>query len=275
MTQEKNTEFFSTLQSDYAAWLAQVLLSSFYDEFPVRQSIIFPVLLSGTTENGLEIPSRTRDSQGILHELAHKILATEGKPSRDIMETFLATFENFQSALQKLEHGLLMADFGIDELTGMNTFEKMIPDLEKELERRSRRGQPFCFVISRIDGDEPRQNPQNILLAAKCLQKTIRSFDDAYVSDTGEFLSSLKHSDNNGGLKFIVRLNSILRENHEVDFTMSSFVAEPLPGDNITDLVEHVRNDLEKSTVNTKSLTGQYEEISPLNLYLKNLKDQH
>ena len=131
MTQEKNTEFFSTLQSDYAAWLAQVLLSSFYDEFPVRQSIIFPVLLSGTTENGLEIPSRTRDSQGILHELAHKILATEGKPSRDIMETFLATFENFQSALQKLEHGLLMADFGIDELTGMNTFEKMIPDLEK------------------------------------------------------------------------------------------------------------------------------------------------
>ncbi len=275
MTQEKNTEFFSTLQSDYAAWLAQVLLSSFYDEFPVRQSIIFPALLSGTTENGLEIPSRTRDSQGILHELAHKILATEGKPSRDIMETFLATFENFQSALQKLEHGLLMADFGIDELTGMNTFEKMIPDLERELERRSRRGQPFCFVISRIDGDEPRQNPQNILLAAKCLQKTIRSFDDAYVSDTGEFLSSLKHSDNNGGLKFIVRLNSILRENHEVDFTMSSFVAEPLPGDNITDLVEHVRNDLEKSAVNTKSLTGQYEEISPLNLYLKNLKDQH
>lgn len=53
----------------------------------------------------------------------------------------------------------------------MATHEKMVADLERELERDGRRGQPFCFVISQIDGEENRENVQNIVMAAKAIPK--------------------------------------------------------------------------------------------------------
>jgi len=274
MTHEKDIHFLATLQSDYAAWLTQILLSSLYDSAADRKEIIFPELLDTKTESGLKIPSRILDSQGILHELAKKIMDADAKPSKDVMELFLVTFENFQSSLQKLEHGQLMADFGIDELTGMQTQERMIPELQRELERRSRRGQPFCFVISRIDGEENRKNTANILLASKAVLKTIRSFDDAYITADGEFISSLKHSDNNGGLKFVARLNYILKENTDIHFAMSSIVAEPMPGDSIPQLIANVRKELDTISQYEEGLAEEYKEVSPLALYLKSLKEK-
>ena len=273
MTQEKDINFLATLQSDYAAWLSQVLLSAFYESASERKEIRYPDMLVAKMETGLEVPSRILDSQGILHELANKILNADKKPSKDDMEIFLATFENFQSALQKLEHGQLLADFGIDELTGMHTQDKMINELERELERRSRRGQPFCFVVSRIDGNEARQKTENIILAAKAVQKTIRSFDDAYITANGEFISSLKHSDNNGGLKFVSRLNYIIRSNPDVHFTMSSIVAEPMPGDSIPQLIDSVKKELRSLSVGESGVAEQYEEVSPLSQYLKSLRE--
>lgn len=274
MTEENALHFFAALQSDYAAWLSQVLLSSLYETADSRKKIVFPDALSSPANEGLKIPTRVVDSQGILHELAKKILAGDEKPSKDTMELFLATYENFQASLQKLAHGQLLADFGIDELTGMYTKEKMIPELERELERRSRRGQPFCFVISRIDGADNIKDQNNIILAAKAIQKTIRSFDDAYISADGEFISSLKHSDNNGGLKFVARLNYILKANEDIKFTMSSLVAEPMPGDSIPQLIENVRKDLMGLSSSGAGLAEQYEEVSPLAQYLKSLKNQ-
>ncbi|OFW89278.1 MAG: hypothetical protein A3B66_00375 [Alphaproteobacteria bacterium RIFCSPHIGHO2_02_FULL_46_13] len=274
MTHEKDIHFLATLQSDYAAWLTQILLSSLYDSVADRKEIMFPELLTSKTEAGLKIPSRLLDSQGILHELAKKIMNADSKPSKDVMELFLVTFENFQASLQKLEHGQLMADFGIDELTGMQTQDRMIPELQRELERRSRRGQPFCFVISRIDGEENRKNTANILLASKAVLKTIRSFDDAYITADGEFISSLKHSDNNGGLKFVARLNYILKENTDIHFAMSSIVAEPVPGDSIPQLIENVRKELDTIAQYEEGLAEEYKEVSPLTRYLKSLKEK-
>lgn len=273
MTQEKDINFLATLQSDYAAWLTQVLLSALYDAVASRKAISPPqILIAQKTEGGLEIPSRVLDAQVILHDLAEKMLEADAKPSKDVMEAFLATFENFQADLQKLEHGQLLADFGIDELTGMHTQDKMIPELERELERRSRRGQPFCFVISRIDGEENRAKTENVVLAAKAVQKTIRSFDDAYVTGNGEFISSLKHSDNNGGLKFVARLNYILKSNEDIHFTMSSLVAEPMPGDSIPQLIATVGKELHNLSNTEGNIAEQYAETSPLSQYLKSLK---
>lgn len=273
MTEEKDPHFFTNLHNDYAAWSSQIMLSVFYEELSSRKTIPFPSLLEAGS-NGINIPDRVLDSQKILHDLAKKLLDGNAKPSKDSMEVFLATLENFQSAILKIEHGQLLAGFGIDEVTGLFTHEKMIPDLERELERRSRRGQPFCFVVSRIDGEENRKNVSNVLLAAKAVQKTIRSFDDAYITATGEFVSSLKHSDNNGGLKFIARLNYILKENPDIHFTMSSIVAEPMPGDSIPQLIESVSKELQGLAVGEEGVAEQFEEISPLSQYLKSLKDK-
>lgn len=145
MVQEKDTHFLATLQSDYAAWLTQVLLSSLYEEFENRKQVSFPETLPHDVQSWGKIPSRVLDSQSILHELASQILESKVKPSKDTMEVFLVTFENFIAALQKLQQGQLLAGLGIDELTGLQTEDRMIVDLERELERRSRRGQPFLF----------------------------------------------------------------------------------------------------------------------------------
>lgn len=274
MTQEKNSQFFSILQSDYAAWLSQILLASLYEEPAERKKVIFPALLTQVIEHDIAVPARVCDSQGILHELGKGILNSVSKPSRDEMETFLVTFENFQSALQTLENGVMFSDFGIDELTGLPTQEKMMIELQRELERRSRRGQPFCLAISQIDGDEPEKNSQSIILAAKAIQQTIRSFDDAYVIDNGVFLSSLKHSDNNGGLKFVNRLNKILARDLDVTFSMSSIVAEPMPGDNLHQMIEAVKTELKKLSSSETGIAEEYKEISPLGLYLKSIKEK-
>lgn len=275
MTQEKNSQFFSILQSDYAAWLSQILLASLYEEPSERKKVIFPALLTDVVDHDIAVPARVCDSQGILHELAKGILHSVSKPSREVMETFLVTFENFQSALQTLENGVIFADFGIDELTGMSTQEKMMIELERELERRSRRGQPFCLVISQIDGNEPEKNTQSVILAAKAIQQTIRSFDDAYVIGNGMFLSSLKHSDNNGGLKFVNRLNKILVGDLDVTFSMSSIVAEPMPGDNLHQMIEAVKMELKKLSSSESGIAEEYKEISPLGLYLKSIKEKN
>lgn len=273
MTQTKDNNYFANLQNDYASWLSQVLVSSFYEELSSRKNILPPHSVGEGGAEDLHVPSRILESQAVLHEMAKTFLDAEGKPPKESFETFLITYENFQTSLQRLEQDSLLADFGIDSLTGLRSKGVMVADLERELERRSRRGQPFCFVLSRIDGVEARKDEKNMVLAAKCIEKTIRSFDDAYVSAEGEILSCLKHSDDNGGLKFITRLNFILSKDENVKFTMSSFVAEPLPGDNITQLISLVRQSLDDLARKTNAAAGQYEDISPLSRYIQSLDE--
>ncbi len=276
MIPDKTSNLFSILQSDYATWQSQVLLSAFYDEPSLRKTITPPQSFRDITpEKNIRIPARVQDSQDILHGLADEILKSDGKPSKDSIETFLSTYENFQSALQRLDQDLLLADNGIDTQTGLRSGAVMISELARELERRTRRGQPFCIVLSRIDGEVARKTPENIILAAKCVEKTIRGFDDAYVTDEGEFLSSLKHSDDKGGMKFVVRLNNMLKDTAGVEFTMSSYVAEPLPGDDVVQLLSNIKNDLNKLTNEEQGALGQYEDVSPLARYIQSLKEDN
>jgi hypothetical protein len=274
MTLEKSRKLFLEIQGDYAAWLSRVLMSAFYDDVANREEIFHPAPLQSLTDEAIVIPQRVIDSQGILHQIAEKILEEEQKPKKEILDEFLITYQNFQNTLQRLEQDRLLADYGIDAETGMRSSAVMIPDLERELERRERRGQPFCIVLSRIDDSATRKSPEAIALAVAAIEKTIRSFDDAYVSNEGEFLSSLKHSDDKGGLKFVARLNDNLKSNSNVNFTMSSCVAEPLPGDSIPQLIANVRQDLDVLSGQERGAMGQYEDISPLSRYLQSMKKE-
>ncbi len=269
-----SSSFFSILQGDYAVWQSQVLLSVFYDELSARKEIIPPQSFRSLINEKVKIPDRVQDSQDILHELAANLLQSAELPPKENVETFLSAYENFQNALQRLDQDSLLADNGIDSQTGLRSSVVMLPELERELERRARRGQPFCIVLSRIDGEVARKTPENIALAVQCIEKTIRSFDDAYVTDDGEFLSSLKHSDDKGGIKFVARLNEALKGKEGVQFTMSSFVAEPLPGDDMNQLISNIKIDLDRLAKEEKGMAGQYEDISPLARYVQSLKDE-
>lgn len=241
-------------------------MAALYVPVATRLLIVPPPVL------GQEVPDRVRDLQRKLHETASSVLAGEGVPPHDDLETLFGIFEKLQSDLQRLDHGYVLADLGVDELTGLRLYDVLVTDLERELERRTRRGQPFCFVISCIDDPVARRDPDNLILAAACIQKTIRTFDDAYVISEGEFLSSLKHSDSNGGLRFITRLNDVLAAEGIHQFTLSSVVAEPMPGDNIRKMIQDVRGYLnELFRKGQKNASGHYEEVSPLNKFIQSL----
>ena len=132
-------------------------------------------------------------------------------------------------------------------------------------------GQPFSIAVLRIDRKEDRAKDNAIQSVSKAVLKTIRSFDDAYFAGNGEFVISLKHSDSNGGLRFVTRFNQALKEDDTTDFTVSSCVAEPLPGDEIHVLLQNVRVDLDHICELGHGGAGQYEEVSPLNRFLQTL----
>lgn len=270
MTQEKNSRIFSALRQNYTEWLSQVIIALFYTDSAQRGACVCPEIFP---EDGHE---QIRENQVTLHDMAKELYRLETLPSREDMGLFLAMFDRMQSDLRRLEQGQMFAEFGIDEITGFRCGDDVIlTELERELERRSRKGLPFSFAISRIDGpEEVRCNPDNIKLAAKNIRKTIRTFDDAYVMGSGEFLSHLKQADGDGGLRYVARLADFLKSDPHVNFTMSSLVAEPVPGDNLKQLVGNVFRDLIKLSAAGEGQSEQYEEVSPLNRFIQSLNER-
>jgi GGDEF domain-containing protein len=266
------SHFFSHLQGDYAAWLSQVLISVVYEDLENRRSILPPQLLRDASE--VSVPVRICDSQRVLHDLANVILNAKGRPAKDIAINFLIMYENFQSSLQRLEQDCLLADFGIDSMTGLRSSVVMVQDLERELERRSRRGQAFCMVLSKIDGINDRISDKNILLASQAIEETMRGFDDAYVVGQGEFLISLKHADEMGGIRFIERLKNILVANSAIQFTMSSCVVEPVPGDDIKGLISSLQKDLGALDKAGPGVYTIHKDVSRLSQYIQELEEK-
>lgn len=270
--QNDNKDAFSLLIGDYTAWGAQVLKLAFYDDVASRLAII-PPEWPLFQENEAGNSTRLFEIRDNVHAIATEILAAEGAPTRATYEFFTSSFERLIDELQNLAQGKIYAEFGIDELTGLPTKDRMYEDLERELERRARRGEPFCVIISCIDGDSERADVQNIALAANALKKTIRTFDDVYVMGEGQFLTCLKHTDNGGALKFVARLKNALIDTAHANFTMTSLTAEPLPGDNLKALVEDVQQATFDIMQEEKGTSAQYEETSPLARYLQSIKE--
>jgi diguanylate cyclase (GGDEF)-like protein len=155
----------------------------------------------------------------------------------------------------------------------------MVVELERELERRARRGRPFSLALASIDNfdiirEHATEEQLKTILATlgRLIHKCIRSFDDGYRSGEAEFIMSLKHADAAGGATAINRLRSYLDQEkmtvpdgagNMVLLTMSYCVAEPVPGDTLDDLMKNMRLDLERYREDGNT-SLQYYEQSPL-----------
>ncbi|MDY0030026.1 MAG: hypothetical protein RBR86_08820 [Pseudobdellovibrionaceae bacterium] len=264
----------SAMNSEYAAWFSQVIRAVFYRGY--AEPFEKPALIDTVQEIKNKIKNETLltrliEEQNSLHQIADEMMAGEKMPPIEEFDIFWQTYEGFSTHLKRLDRDTVLSDFGLDMQTGLRSESVMIPELEKELERRSRRGQPFSIAVLRIDNKDDRSKETAIQSVSKAVLKTIRSFDDAYFVGNGEFVISLKHSDSNGGLRFVTRFNQALKEDDTTDFTVSSCVAEPLPGDEIQVLLQNVRVDLDHICELGHGGAGQYEEVSPLNRFLQTL----
>lgn len=287
----------SVVLDEYAEWYSRVMRHMIYpDHYDDAVQIVvsdgYELWVQDVLEEGL-INNVTLDRVQRLHDDLHQIadslvaLSLKGqRPEVARFDGFVDMYDGFITTLRRLERDSLLSDSGLDMVSGLRSAKALTKDLEREMERRSRRGKPFCIVLARIDNYElirsmvdDRRLEQMIAAIGRVIRKCVRSFDDAYRLNEAEFVMSLKHSDINGAAKTVLRLRNFLEEesisikNEDVSFflTMSTCITEPLPGDPVQDMIQNMREDLNQY----KSSSGaalEYSERSAVERFVKDIE---
>ena len=295
---DDNFKKLAPVLDEYAEWFGRLTRRVFYPEQLADENVLAPPesykFWLSSVQSGdriappvLEILNRIHRE---LHQSATALLAVSsvrGKPDVKIFDSFLTLYESFVLNLHRLELDCLRADSGVDAASGLRSQKAMTKDLEREMERRSRRGQPLCLALARIDDyekirtsvDEKRMG-EITAAVGQAIRQCVRSFDDAYRSGDSEFVMSFKNSDKAGGSAALLRLRSLLEAAHivvkdktggEFVVTMSSCVAEPLPGDTIDDMIRNMRADIDKYDKGGNT-SLEYFEQSPLQRFVKEME---
>ncbi len=296
---ESKLEKMTPVLDDHAEWYGQVVRRLFYPELyknegPLVRPDAFPQWVEDVQKEdfvGRPVIKGLKRIHDEMHQSAEKVMAAAAqgeKPEVKAYDTFANLYEGFVMQLRRLQHDVARADSGIDPVTSLRNKDAMVIELERELERRARRGRPFSLALASIDNFEiVRAHADEALLKAiyatlgRLIHKCIRSFDDGYRSGEAEFIMSLKHADTSGGTAAINRLRSFLEQEKltvpdgkgaMVPLTMSYCVAEPVPGDTLDELMGNMRNDLERYREQGGDTSLQYYEQSPLSRLIRNIE---
>lgn len=290
----------SPVLDEHADWYNRVLRRIYYpEEYQPDDFITHPETFGewiGTMENEDVLEGATlknlKDTYGELTGMANEVIRAaqeqETKISVRSFDSFAMIYENFIAKLRRLEMDLAQADSGLDVATGLRSKKALWHDMEREMERLSRRGKPFVLALVQIvDHDKIKASQSEeeykriIAIVVKLIKKCIRSFDDAYRSDDGEFIMCLKQSEQAGGSAAIARLLRFLDEEElycEIDgqqhaIDLACCVAEPMPGDEIETLLRNMRQDLGRYELD-EAAALEYIEKSPLQRIVESLEDE-
>lgn len=234
-----------------------------------------------------EIHKLHADFAAAFDETIKRVEEHKQPPDIESFDRLLGFFEKFIYQLRRLEADVLGGGKEYDGLTGLRSVVAMEKDLAVEMSRIARQGKPFSIALVRIDnlnrirsehGDDVAQD--YIKIVCGLIKKSLRSFDDAYRLDGDEFILSLKQADMLGGVDALERLRVSLRDSeteYELDgkkfvLTISSCVAEPLAGDDIEDLLDNLRYNLDKVDDKEGAIL-EYTETSPLQRYIAQAQD--
>ena len=210
---------------------------------------------------------------------------SKAKPSHGDFKNFVTVYEEFSSYVRRLEKDFMIEGSGYDSFTGLRSNKMLKDDVRRELERLARQGKNFCLAMGRIDNfDFIKQNaPQSeidgyIKLVAGLIKLSIRSFDDAYYMGGDEFALCLKQADLSGGIAALERLRRELErqkivlepnEGQQKPLSMSCCIAEPVEGDDVNDLINNLKADLQNTDEEKTDTVLRYRELSPLQRFVK------
>lgn len=285
--QVANLAHVNCILDEYIAWYTKL-----------TRSLIYPGQEASTSV--LEIPggllkwAQTADSSRLISGYSVKDLlalhndlcvqaqallaqasVTSTAPNYDTYKCFCTLFEEFAAKLGRLEKDALSDNNGFDLLTGLRSQDVLHSDIKREMDRLERDGKPFSVALLRIDNFEHLQNSlqpdhvgQILKTVADMVKRSLRSFDDAYVLDGGMFVLSLKQTESDGGIRALERLRKELEAHAGERITLSSCIAEPVPENDITHLINNLKSDLD----NFESKSGavlEYFEQTPLQRFMK------
>ena len=192
-------------------------------------------------------------------------------------------YRAFTEDVQRFMRAIVLEQNGTDRLTGLNNNCILERDFQTEMERFSREGHPFCVGLARIDEFEDIEKnlgrevaDELIVKISHLIQKSLRSYDEAFRIKRHQFILLLKQSDIVGGQKAFIRLRNILEaagetykvKNKEEAISLSCCVAAPLPDDSFEDLMDNLCFDLDKQIKESGSVLT-YQELSPLQRFVK------
>lgn len=235
---------------------------------------------------------KVKDLQSGLKKAAEKLFLTakdeRGLPKKVAFEEFSDNFFNFFSALRRIEWGAMVAETGLDELTGLRNRYVVIRELDRELERLMRQGKQFTVIMCVIDhfdtfkdhfsDDEQREITR---VAGEAIRNTIRVYDDGYRISRSEFVICLKHTDMSGGYKFLDRMRDAIdnldykinMDGKQIPLSLSYNLGEPMEGDKMDDFLKHMKSELNTQIADSQDTIIEYTDVSPLQQYINQNED--
>lgn len=276
---ENSAQPLSIVIEDLSDWLSRALRGLFYKS----EDILTPEPLksfqdwldASRAEKSFQdnvLADLQNAEQALLLSLSH-CAEQAGRPTEDQFDLFLKSYEDFHNKLLRLEAENITATMGIDVVTGFKNDAPLLTDLTRELDRRSRRGNPFSIIALRLDGNpEQDEHDFQVQTLALAIRQTVRSFDDVYRIGSRNFLISLKHSNASGAMKFADRIRAELKR-LGATFTLSSCVAEPEAGDDMSAMLNHIEKDLDNISGKGGGETIKYEDVSPLQRFISTIKN--
>jgi len=283
------------ISAHYLDWFMQLTKRiMFVNEHADGQNFTRPVTYTawyeeihdkGQVEEDLLLNLNTRHERlvNLSDKLINNHLKNKEPATYEEYDELTRFFEGFMDTIRRVEKEMILDEKGVDLETGLRRKTVLNKDLDREMQRLARQGKPFSLALVSIDHfdeiakAEGKNISRYIKHIAELIKKSVRSFDDAYRTDDGEFILSLKQADVTGGIRALERLKELL-EGYTYEFTsekldskmasLSCCVAEPLPHDDVNELINNMRKDLE-GTEKEEDAVLEYFELSPLQRYIQ------
>ncbi len=259
-------------------WYSGLLLDLFFPRKAESFLIDLPDLYKNWADESFSKPTFQKVLMDEIYrsgnELKSLLNNIKSPPSREEFQNLSANYDRFIILLSKAQNEIALSGTGVDDITGFKIGALMMQEVKRELDRRGRKGNPFSMAMIRLDGENNTEDKNFKLRAiSTALRQGLRSFDDVYRLENDDLVIALKHADIKGGFRFIERLKGELKS-LQADFTFSSCVAEPDPADDMQQFLKNLLDDLNVAASSGTGQTIKYEELSPLQRFVSNMKDK-
>jgi diguanylate cyclase (GGDEF)-like protein len=209
---------------------------------------------------------------------------SQGGITAGLYDTFENQFNAYVTQIRRLQQDLTASSISVDGVTGLRTLAGMQADIKKEQDRFDRKGTSFSIACIHLDGLpelQARFGKQKMDLiyahAAHVISRSMRSFDDAYYADNGEYLIVLKHIDFLDACAVMDRLRGEIEhspayvDGDKLKVTASFGISEALAKESHEVAIEHAKSALMEAKASGGNRVMEFREMSALEQYAKDL----
>jgi len=216
----------------------------------------------------------------------------------DFLETFamrglVPSYQDYLGLMALFEEFVALAKRVIAEKNGTGTqissqFLRPITflenDLQRELDRLSRNGKPFCLAYVRLmHSDEEAQeahilaNPEILEKVSEIFYEALRSYDDAYQISGSDLVVSLKQIGTYDALSTMERLARSLEKHgnvfktvdgHSFQVSLSYYVLQQHPDKEPAEILELLKKNIDDIGNKSKKIFS-YREVSSLQRFIR------